>query len=155
MWRILYKIANGVYLPASNPHPHFWAGKVEGQGIFYYLFGIFWNLLESFGIFWNLLESFGIFWIFWNLLETFGIFEQLGWPRTRDFSELLSSAWSILGALGLESISSLVTMYLWIERRKPCKFNSDTKFTISGGEGNFKVFASILTRYFLFGSPKI
>ena len=58
-------------------------------------FGIFW-------IFWNLLESLGFF---WNLWEYFGIFEQLGRPRTQ---ELLSSSWNILGALGLESISSLV-----------------------------------------------
>ena len=65
-------------------------------------FGIFWNLLETFEIFWNLYESLWIFGIFWNLMESF---EQLGRPRTW---ELLRSSWSILGALGLESISSLV-----------------------------------------------
>ena len=63
-------------------------------------------LLNSFGIPWNplvglvlkQLESFGrirtrAVGILWNLLSS---------------SELLSSSWSILGALGLESISSLV-----------------------------------------------
>ena len=63
----------------------------------------FWNLLELFGIFWNLLESFGIF---WNLLEFLSNLVGLGLGSS---SELLSSSWSILGALGLESISSLVT----------------------------------------------
>ena len=50
----------------------------------------------------NLLESFGILWI---LLESLSSFVGLG---LRSSSELLSSFWSILGALGLESISSLV-----------------------------------------------
>ena len=70
---------------------------------FFKSFGIFLNLMKSFyqprpqavGI---LLESFGqprtqAVGILWNLLSS---------------SELLSSSWSILGALGLKSISSLV-----------------------------------------------
>ena len=91
-------------------------------------FGIFWNLLESFGFLWNFLESFGFFQkflesfgFFQNLLESLsslvglglrsslGIFKQLGWPRTQEF---LEDSWSILGALGLESISSLVSSKL-------------------------------------------
>ena len=89
---------------------------MESLGIFWNLFGIFWNLLDYFGIF---LESFGIFWIlfgiFWNLLDSFGIFwnlleflSSLVGLGLRSSSELLSCSWSIWGALGLESISSLV-----------------------------------------------
>ena len=88
------------------------------------IFGIFWNLLESFEFFWNLLESFGffcnlleyfesfcnLFVFFWNLLEFLSSLVGLG---LRSSSELLSSSWSILGALGLESISSLVLTLLW------------------------------------------
>ena len=69
---------------------------------FFESFGIFWNLLDSFGFFWNL---FGVFLIFWNLLKFLSSLVGLGLGSS---SELLSSFWSILGALGLESISGLV-----------------------------------------------
>ena len=65
-------------------------------------FGFFWILLESFGFFRNLLKSFKIF---GNLFEFLRSLVGLGLGSS---SELLSSSWSILGALGLESISSLV-----------------------------------------------
>ena len=87
------------------------------RGIFYNLFVIFCNLFvifcnlsESFGIFLNLLESFGIFWNLVESLESLSSFVSLG---LRSSSEIHSSSWSILGALGLESISSLVTAKLF------------------------------------------
>ena len=71
-------------------------------------FGIIWNHLKSFEIFWNLLESFGIFGIFWNFLNLLEFFleslDSLVGLGLRSSSKLLSSSWSILGTLGLESI---------------------------------------------------
>jgi len=80
---------------------------------FFWIFCNLLNLLESFGIFWILLESFGIFWKF---LEFLSSLVGLG---LRSSSELLSSSWSILGTLGLESISSLVLFLfnIWKDQR--------------------------------------
>ena len=74
--------------------------------IVWVLFGLEIIVVEPFGIFWNPLVGLGLEQLesFWNILEFF--------KNPLQFFELLSyilrSSWSNLGALGLESISSLV-----------------------------------------------
>ena len=80
----------------------FW-NLLEYFGIFCLeFFGLFLIPLDSYGIFFNCSESFEIFWI---LLEFFQFNGSCELKRAIEYLIFICSLW---GALGLESISSLV-----------------------------------------------